>query len=136
MPVAWLRVEWTWLETVRGALQPKTVVSADTARMATDAAPMGQGPLASGVVERGPALYWRYENDISCWPLDVWCVFASGQDLFLVGNVNTASRLEDVGRISGLPVTVVVSMLQSQEMKARGAPSEYRGCDFPSFFLT
>ena len=64
-------------------------------------------------------------NDISCWPLDVWCVFASGQDLFLVGNVNTASRLEDVGRIYGLPVTVVVSMLQPQEMKARGAPSEW-----------
>ena len=46
-------------------------------------------------------------------------------NLFLVGNVNTASRLEDVGRIYGLPVTAVVSMLQPQEMKARGAPSEW-----------
>ena len=60
-------------------------------------------------------------NDISCWPLDVWCVFASGQDLFLVGNVNTASRLEDVGRIYGLPVTVVVSMLQPRDEGTRSA---------------
>ena len=61
-------------------------------------------------------------SDIGRWPLDVWCVFASGQDLCLVGNVNTASRVDDVGRIYGHSVTVVVSMLHPHEMKTRGAP--------------
>ena len=64
-------------------------------------------------------------TDIGHWPLDVWCVFASVQDLCLVGNVNTASRVDDVGRIYGHRVTVVVSMLHPQEMKTRGAPSDW-----------
>lgn len=74
-----------------------------------------------GIAERMEMLYrdlqWWTELDlrlkdvdwsasgISRWPLDVWCVFSSAQDLCLVGNVNTASRLEDVGRIYGLRVT-------------------------------
>lgn len=94
-----------------------------------------------GIAERMEMLYrdlqWWTELDlrlkdvdwsasgISRWPLDVWCVFSSAQDLCLVGNVNTASRLEDVGRIYGLRVTVVVSMLQPREMKTRGAPSDW-----------
>ena len=64
-------------------------------------------------------------NDIGHWPLDVWCVFASAQDLCLVGNVNTASRVDDAGRIYGHRVTVVVSMLHPHEMKTRGAPSDW-----------
>ena len=36
-------------------------------------------------------------NDIGHW--HVWCVFASAQDLCLVGNVNAASRVDDAGRI-------------------------------------
>ena len=64
-------------------------------------------------------------SDIGRWPLDVWCVFASGQDLCLVGNVNTASRVDDVGRIYGHSVTVVVSMLHPHEMKTRGAPVDW-----------
>ena len=65
-------------------------------------------------------------TDIGRWPLDVWCVFASFQDLCLVGNVNTASRVDDVGRIYGHRVTVVVSMLHPQEMKTRGAGEALR----------
>ena len=62
-------------------------------------------------------------NDIGHWPLDVWCVFASAQDLCLVGNVNTASRVDDAGRIYGHRVT----MLHPHEMKTRGAPSDRLG---------
>ena len=64
-------------------------------------------------------------NDIGHWPLDVWCVFASARDLCLVGNINTASRVDDAARIYGHRVTVVVSMLHPYEMKTRGAPSDW-----------
>ncbi len=75
-------------------------------------------------------VYWP-PTDMRHWPLDVWCVYhetisyGHSCETCLVGNLNTASRLDEVEQIYGWPVSVVVSMLTPENMAVTGAPSDW-----------
>lgn len=71
-------------------------------------------------------------GDISEWPLDVVVVNCEPREKCLLGSLRTAADLLHAEYVTGVPITVVVSVCWKAEMQVKGTPEDWN----EHFFLS